>query len=103
MTDQSSPEKSPWGWKALIISIILGCIFLVIFYVAVSNEPDYMPSQQNKETSQHSAFKNSPTMSSETTNTTPKVNESDLSANEHGMTEAEHENMHGTNTSHSHN
>ena len=48
MTDQNTPEKSPWGWKALIIAAILSAIFLLIFYVAISNEPDYMPSQQNK-------------------------------------------------------
>lgn len=23
MSDHSSPEKSPWGWKALIIAFIL--------------------------------------------------------------------------------
>lgn len=34
------------------------------FYLAVTNEPDYMPSQKNKETHQH-AFKNSPKMSEE--------------------------------------
>ena len=65
MTDHSSPEKSPWGWKALIISIILSIIFMIIFYAAITNEPDYMPSQKNKETSQHHAFKNSPVMSQE--------------------------------------
>lgn len=65
MTDHSSPEKSPWGWKALIIAIILSIIFMIIFYAAISNEPDYMPSQKNKETSQHHAFKDSPVMSAE--------------------------------------
>ena len=48
MTDHSSPEKSPWGWKALIIAFILSAFFLGFFYLAVTNEPDYMPSQQNK-------------------------------------------------------
>jgi hypothetical protein len=64
MSDQSSPEKSPWGWKALIIAFILSAFFLGFFYLAVSNEPDYMPSQQQKNTQQH-AFKNAPTMSPE--------------------------------------
>lgn len=64
MTDHSSPEKSPWGWKALIIAVILSSFFMGFFYLAVTNEPDYMPSQQNKETHQH-AFKNSPVMSEE--------------------------------------
>ena len=63
MTDHSSPEKSPWGWKAVIIACILGAFFMGFFYLA-SNEPDYMPSQQQKNTQQH-AFKNAPAMSEE--------------------------------------
>lgn len=58
-----SPEKSPWGWKALIIATILSALFLGIFYLAMSNEPDYMPSKQHN-TQQH-AFKQQPTMSAE--------------------------------------
>ena len=46
MSDMNSPEKSPWGWKAAIIATILSCLFLGFFYIAMSNEPDYMPSQQ---------------------------------------------------------
>ncbi|MFO1354232.1 MAG: hypothetical protein U1E88_07675 [Acinetobacter sp.] len=40
------PETSPWGWKALIITCILSFIFMVIFYLAINNEPDYMPMNQ---------------------------------------------------------
>ncbi len=58
-----SPEKSPWGWKALIIAAILSVLFLGIFYLAMSNEPDYMPSKKH-EMQQH-AFKQQPTMSTE--------------------------------------
>lgn len=64
MSDNSSPEKSPWGWKALIIAFILSVFFLGFFYLAVSNEPDYMPSQKQQNTQQH-AFKNAPAMSEE--------------------------------------
>lgn len=64
MVDHSSPEHSPWGWKALIVAVILGCFFMGFFYLAVTNEPDYMPSQQQKNTQQH-AFKNAPAMSPE--------------------------------------
>lgn len=46
MSNDTSPEKSPWGWKALIIATILSVIFLVIFYLAMQNEPDYMPGKQ---------------------------------------------------------
>ena len=49
MTNNSSPEKSPWGWKAVIIVCILGALFMGIFYLAISNEPDYMPSQKKKQ------------------------------------------------------
>jgi len=34
------------------ISILLGCLFLVFFFLAVSNQPDYMPSQQKQNASQ---------------------------------------------------
>lgn len=65
MTDNTSPEKSPWGWKALIIAFILSGIFLGIFYLALTNDPDYMPSQQTQQNSQQHAFKNAPAMSEE--------------------------------------
>ena len=106
MTDHSSPEKSPWGWKALIIAIILSIIFMIIFYAAISNEPDYMPSQKNKETSQHHAFKDSPVMSAEdlaeaekqklarenaaTTSTESSAAEHHMSAEEHAAMSKDH-------------
>lgn len=65
MSNELSPEKSPWGWKALIIAFILSAFFLGFFYLAVTNEPDYMPSQQNKQNTQQHAFKNAPAMSEE--------------------------------------
>lgn len=65
MSNEASPEKSPWGWKALVISFILSAFFLGFFYLAVTNEPDYMPSQQNKQNTQQHAFKNAPAMSEE--------------------------------------
>jgi len=65
MSDQNTPENSPWGWRALIIFCIIGGIFMFIFWLAVSNEPDYMPSQQKKQDTQQHAFKNAPTMSEE--------------------------------------
>mgnify|MGYP000137266630 CR=1 FL=1 len=52
MTNNSSPEKSSWGWKAVIIVCILGALFMGIFYLAVSNEPDYMPMNQKKAAAQ---------------------------------------------------
>lgn len=48
MSDNTSPEKSPWGWKALIIATILSIIFLVVFYLAMKHEPDYMPGKQRE-------------------------------------------------------
>ena len=102
MTDHSSPEKSPWGWKALIIFCILGGLFMFIFWLAVTNEPDYMPSQQNKQTTQQHAFKNAPTMSPEAiakaqadreARATANMAHSDTTANEHNMSTEEHANM----------
>ncbi|WP_374855359.1 hypothetical protein ACEWX4_03100 [Acinetobacter indicus] len=96
MTDHSSPEKSPWGWKALIIFSVLGALFLGLFYLAVSNEPDYMPSQQNKHNTQQHAFKNAPAMSEEALAKAQADREAREAlkaaptADAHAMTETEH-------------
>ena len=92
MTDNSSPEKSPWGWKALIIACILGAFFMGFFYLAVSNEPDYMPSQQQKNTQQH-AFKNAPAMSEEALTEAKNQKEASVAtatAEDHHMSAEEH-------------
>lgn len=34
------------GWKFVIIVGVLSTIFLSFFYLAMSNEPDYMPGAQ---------------------------------------------------------
>ncbi|WP_169817569.1 hypothetical protein [Acinetobacter larvae] len=44
-----SLEKQKFPVITVVISILLGCLFLGIFYLAVSNEPDYMPSQKHKQ------------------------------------------------------
>ncbi len=64
MTQAISPEKSILGWKGTIIATVISIVFLGVFYLAMSNEPDYMPSQQQKATQQH-AFKTAPAMSPE--------------------------------------
>lgn len=100
MTDHSSPEKSPWGWKALIIFCILGGLFMLIFWLAISNEPDYMPSQQNKQNTQQHAFKNAPVMSEEAMQKAQadKVTReaSTATASEMHMTEEQHAHMDDT-------
>jgi hypothetical protein len=78
MTNNSSPEKSPGGWKALIIFCILGAVFMGIFYLAISNEPDYMPSQKRNQT--HTTHQQQSSASEPT-------------AGEMNMTEAEHAQM----------
>ncbi len=83
---ETPPEKTFWGWKALIVAFILSIIFLAIFYLAMENDPDYMPSQQNKEQGhQQHAFKNAPTMK--------QAAETQPTAAEHGMSAEEHANM----------
>ena len=47
-----SQEQAKFPYLAVGISILLGCLFLVFFFLAVSNEPDYMPSQQKKNVAQ---------------------------------------------------
>jgi len=64
MTQAITPEKNIWGWKGAIIASVLSVFFLAVFYLAMTNEPDYMPSQQQKQTQQH-AFKNAPQMTPE--------------------------------------
>jgi len=49
MTNKLSPEQSWWGWKLLIVASILSVLFMIVFYLAINNEPDYMPSQKNKQ------------------------------------------------------
>ena len=43
-----SKEQAKFPYLTVGISILLGCLFLVFFFLAVSNEPDYMPSQQKQ-------------------------------------------------------
>ncbi len=45
-----SQEQAKFGYLAVGISILLGCLFLGFFFLAVTNEPEYMPSQQKKPT-----------------------------------------------------
>ncbi|MGB9191732.1 DUF4199 domain-containing protein [Acinetobacter sp. A1-4-2] len=89
MTNNSSPEKSSWGWKAVIIVCILGALFMGIFYLAVSNEPDYMPSQKRNQT--HTTHQQQSSASEPT-------------AAEMNMTEQEHANMaeHDASAAHGH-
>ena len=96
MTERLTPEKSPWGWKALFIFCILGGIFMFIFWLAVTNEPDYMPSQQQKQNTQQHAFKNAPAMSQEAIAKAQADREAREAlkaaptADAHAMTETEH-------------
>ncbi len=59
-SNKLSPEKSGWGWKLLIVAIILSCIFMGFFWLAITNDPEYMPSHKQQYTQQ--SFKNAPVM-----------------------------------------
>ncbi len=90
MSTQDTPSSKS-GWKALAVAFVLSVLFLGLFYLAVTNEPDYMPSQQQKNTTQQHAFKTAPTMSQE------------AQPDEHAsMSEAEHQQHHAASTAHSH-
>ncbi|WP_143222610.1 cbb3-type cytochrome oxidase assembly protein [Acinetobacter silvestris] len=41
----TKPQK-PFPYLVVGISLLLGCMFLGFFYLAVTNEPEYMPSQK---------------------------------------------------------
>ncbi|WP_162540198.1 cbb3-type cytochrome oxidase assembly protein [Acinetobacter haemolyticus] len=47
-----SQSQSKFPYLTVGISIFLGCLFLVFFFLAVSHQPDYMPSQQQKNVNQ---------------------------------------------------
>jgi hypothetical protein len=97
MSDVTSPEKSPWGWKSLIISAILSCFFLGFFYLAVTNEPDYMPSQNKPaHNMHHSTGANATSSASGPTAAEMGMTEEEhanMSAEQMGMTQEEHANM----------
>ena len=93
MSNETSPEKSPWGWKALIIAFILSAFFLGFFYLAVTNEPDYMPSQQHKQNTQQHAFKNAPAMSEEALAKAQADKEARAAHNTHAASTPEAHNM----------
>jgi len=53
MNNQPSPKKDSneetvLGWKFVIIVGVLSTIFLSFFYLAMTQEPDYMPGAQRK-------------------------------------------------------
>ncbi|MCH7336554.1 hypothetical protein [Acinetobacter sp. NIPH 2699] len=52
MSKQPSPQKdsneTALGWKFVIIVGVLSTIFLSFFYLAMTQEPDYMPGAQRK-------------------------------------------------------
>ncbi|WP_038343509.1 hypothetical protein [Acinetobacter sp. A47] len=52
MNQQPSPQKDSnetvLGWKFVIIVGVLSTIFLSFFYLAMTQEPDYMPGAQRK-------------------------------------------------------
>ncbi|HAV4231620.1 TPA: hypothetical protein JIQ46_02270 [Acinetobacter baumannii ATCC 17978] len=48
MSDKNSSESAILGWKFVLIVGVLSAIFLGFFYLAMSNEPDYMLGAQRK-------------------------------------------------------
>lgn len=61
MSEKLTPENSFWGWKALIITVIISAFFMGFLYLAVTSEPDYMPSHKYKENLQNSQQSSSET------------------------------------------
>lgn len=46
MSQNNSSSTSIFGWKGVWIAAIFAALFLGLLYLAMSNEPDYMPSKQ---------------------------------------------------------
>lgn len=45
-------ESTTLGWKFVFIVAVITTIFFTFLYLAMSSEPDYMPSQQLKKSQQ---------------------------------------------------
>lgn len=98
MREKLSPEKSGWGWKLLIVAIILGVIFMLFFYLAVTNDPEYMPSHQQKHTQQH-AFKTAPAMTSPAGQQNMEMHSSDHDSVPMNMSDMNMDQQHGESSS----
>ncbi|AXQ22576.1 hypothetical protein BEN71_11045 [Acinetobacter wuhouensis] len=46
-------ESTTLGWKFIAIVAVLTSVFFTFLYLAMSSEPDYMPSQKQKVTNEH--------------------------------------------------
>lgn len=46
--NDNNPNTSAWGIKGLIAALVIAGAFLGFLFMALGNEPDYMPSQQKK-------------------------------------------------------
>jgi hypothetical protein len=56
MSKPDTTTNSIFGWKGVAIAVVFTIVFLGIFYLAMHNEPDYMPSKQRGNAHmQHSA------------------------------------------------
>ncbi|WP_313034756.1 hypothetical protein [Acinetobacter sp.] len=89
MSKDSNPSpSSKAGWKAVALAIFIGLVFLGFFYMAVTNEPDYMPSQKRKQ--------------AQSTQQTVAPAASEPSAAEMNMSEEEHAQMTDQHTSATH-
>ncbi len=60
-TEKLNPEQSAWGWKMLLAACIFSVIFMSFFYLAITSDPEYMPSHQQSYT--QNAFNSAPMMS----------------------------------------
>ncbi|RZF50847.1 hypothetical protein EXE30_12400 [Acinetobacter halotolerans] len=71
MSNQPSPQKDSnetvLGWKFVIIVGVLSTIFLSFFYLAMTQEPDYMPGAQRKAQQQQELSQEASPASSEVT------------------------------------
>ncbi|RLZ08219.1 hypothetical protein EAH57_10330 [Acinetobacter sp. 2JN-4] len=50
--DDMSQKPQKFPYITVGMSILFGCLFLVFFFLAVSHQPDYMPSQQKQTATQ---------------------------------------------------
>ncbi|OEY95879.1 hypothetical protein [Acinetobacter qingfengensis] len=92
MTDENSTSKSIFGWKGVLIATVCAAAFLAILYLAIGNEPDYMPSQKMKQQ----------TTQKQEHSTHAASHDMNMSAEEMHMSSAEHAMMTASPASHAH-
>ena len=95
-------QSTALGWKFVAIVAVLTSIFFSFLYLAMSSEPDYMPSQQRE--TRTTAIKNAPVMSQQALAEAEQTKATTSTHDAMQMSDDDMQSMqnHSSNTEHSH-